>query len=63
MNLPSINVVEDPLGACFAVCSNKVLADPGDQMIFECALDELMKNVWCNHLVDVSTGEIICEWL
>jgi hypothetical protein len=41
-NLPSIDVIKDLVGTCFTMCSKEVLGEPGDQMIFECALDKLM---------------------
>ena len=32
-------------------------------MVFEDTLDDLMEDIGCNQLVDVSTRESVCEWL
>ena len=36
----------------------QVLVDPGDKMVLECALDQLMQKVWGNQFVNISTGKI-----
>lgn len=35
-----------------------VLLNPGDDVIFEGALDKLVKKVWSKKLVDVGTREV-----
>ena len=42
MDLLSVNIIEDLIGTCLAMCSDKISLDPGDEMVLECALDELM---------------------
>jgi hypothetical protein len=37
--------------------------DPVDEVILESSLDELMKYIRRDHLVDVRPRKIICEWL
>jgi len=63
VDLPSINVVEDPVGLCLTVCRNKIFINPCNKMILEYALDELMQDVWGNKLLNISMGEIICKRL
>jgi hypothetical protein len=42
MDVPFINVVKDLIGSCLTVRINKILIDPGNEMILKCALNELM---------------------
>jgi hypothetical protein len=32
-------------------------------MIFKDSFDELMQNIWSEQLMDIGTGEVVCEWL
>jgi hypothetical protein len=32
-------------------------------MVLECAFDELVKNIWGEHLVNIRTGKVIGERL
>ena len=41
----------------------QVFLDPGNQVILEGALDELVKNVWGNNTMDVGTRKVICKRL
>lgn len=39
------------------------LVDPGDEMIMEPALDQLVENVGGDELADIRVGEVVCERL
>jgi hypothetical protein len=41
----------------------QIFLNPGDQVILEGALDELMKNVWGNKTMDVGTRKVVCKRL
>jgi len=41
----------------------KVLAHPLNKVILEYPLDELVKQIWSNELVDISVGKIVSERL
>jgi hypothetical protein len=41
----------------------KVVLDPGDEVVLESSLDDLMKNVWGDQFMDIRSREVICEWL
>jgi hypothetical protein len=40
-----------------------VFIHPGYEVIFECSFDELMKKVGGHELMDVSSREVVSEWL
>jgi len=42
---------------------SKIFANPSDEVIFECAFDELMKQIRGEDFVDISTGKVKCERL
>ena len=42
VDLPSINVIKNYISVLLTICSKKIFIDPGDEMILECAFDELM---------------------
>ena len=37
----------------------EIFVNPGDKVILECSLDQLMKYIGRKQFVDISTGEII----
>ena len=45
------------------MCDVKVVLNPGDEVVFESSLNELMKKVWGNQFMDVCSWEVIREWL
>lgn len=57
-SLPIIDVFEDPVGSCLTVGLDKPLLDPLDDVVFERPFDNLMEEVWGDHFVDVSSGEM-----
>ena len=61
--IPTVDIIKNPICFCAAMDRNEVFLNPGDQVILEGALDELMKNVWGNKTMDVSTRKVICKWL
>jgi hypothetical protein len=58
-----INISPYQLSLCFAICYDKVLVNPLDKMVFEGALDNLMKNIGGKKFMDISTRKICCEEL
>ena len=61
--LPMINIIKYFFCLLFTVLNLQIIADPSHEMIFENSFDKLVKEIWCNELVNVSTREIISEWL
>jgi hypothetical protein len=41
----------------------KVLFDPCHQVVFKSSLDDLMQDVWCEKLMYIGVGEVVCKWL
>jgi hypothetical protein len=41
----------------------EIFLNPHDEMILECSLDDLMKEVWAEKFVDICTGKAGREWL
>ena len=41
----------------------KVFTDPCNEVILECAFDDLVKEVTRDELVDICMRELMCEWL
>jgi hypothetical protein len=44
-HIPSINVMDYFQCSSFTISDMNVFIHPGDQMVFECTLDKLMKQV------------------
>ena len=42
---------------------DKIFANPCNKMVFECAFDDLMKEVRCEEFVYVSSWKVGSEWL
>lgn len=57
-DLPVIDIFEYLVGFSLAMSENKVLLDPFYDVILEGTFDNLMKEVRCNHFVDVGSGEM-----
>ena len=57
-HLPAINISNDFTSMLLAMFKLQVLVDPGDKMVLERALDQLMQKVWGNQFVNISTGKI-----
>ena len=62
-NVPSVDIVKNLLSSCFAMHENQVFANPGDEVIFEGTLDDLVQEVGREKLVDVSTWKLVREGL
>lgn len=41
----------------------EILANPSHKVIFEGSFDQLMKDIRGEHLMDISAGEVVSEWL
>jgi len=59
---PPINIVEDFVGFCFAICNLEVLANPGHKVVLENTFYDLVKEIWCQHFVDICV-RIVHKWL
>ena len=47
MDEPPVNVIENFICACFAMFKNKVLPNPGNEVVLESALYNLMQQIRC----------------
>lgn len=63
VHLPAINLVQNGLGFCFPMLVFEVLTDPLNEVILEYPLDELVKQIWSDELVDVGVGKVLGKWL
>jgi len=61
--LPIINVLENLVGLSFTIGLEKPLLHPHNDMVFESPLNDLMKEVRCDHFIYISSREMHCEWL
>lgn len=60
--IPSVNVVENFL--CLTrIVAFDVLFNPRNEVVFKCPFNDLMKNIWCNQLVDIRSREIFSKGL
>jgi len=62
-DLLSIYVVQDEAHLMFSVLGYKILAYPVYKVVLECSLDQLVKQIWRDHLIDVAAWEVRSEWL
>ena len=53
-----INVSDDLTGTLLPMLKFQILINPGDEVIFECALDQLMEKVWGDKFMNVSMGNV-----
>lgn len=60
---PLIDSVEASLCHTFPVRLLQVLTHPGNKVVFESPLYQLMKEIWGNELVDVGVREVVCKGL
>jgi hypothetical protein len=44
------------------MCDKQILHNPINQMVLEW-LDQLMKDIWCDKLMDICSWEVTGEWL
>ena len=58
-----VDIIKNTIGFCFTIPNLEVFADPGHKVIFKNTFDNLVKKVRCQHPIDVSIREIICERL
>jgi hypothetical protein len=63
MSSPAIYVIHNFVRLRLPMLENQIFPNPGNQMILESPLNELMKQVGRQHLVNIGTREVICEWL
>jgi hypothetical protein len=63
LGIPAVDIIKNPICFLAAMGRYQVSLDPGDQVILEGALDELMKNVRGNKRMDVGTRKVICKRL
>lgn len=58
-----INIIHYGGGSGFSVYNGKILYNPCYEVILKGSLDDLMEEIWREHLVDVGARKIICEGL
>jgi hypothetical protein len=58
-----INVSNNAMGVSLPVLFRKILVNPHDNVIFECAFDHLMEQIRRQELMDVSSRKVVCKWL
>ena len=61
--LPSIDFIQDRVGFCFAVLTLKVFTHPLNEVILKHSLNELVKQIWSDKLIDVGVGEVVSKRL
>jgi hypothetical protein len=61
--VPAIDVVHYLLTLFLAVLRKDVVFDPFDQVILECAFDNLVEEVWRDEFMNVGPRKAVCEWL
>ena len=61
----AVNIIHYLICFCYSAVGDRtnIFFHPGNKMVLERALDELVQNVGCEKLVYVCTGKVICEWL
>jgi hypothetical protein len=62
-NKPPVNVIQYAISLSFAMVCFEVSAQPFYKVIFEGSLNDLMQKVKGQHLVDISAGKVVREWL
>jgi hypothetical protein len=63
MAAPVIYVVQNAFGLGFTMNKEKIFSHPGDEVIFECTFNNLMKKIWGNQLAYVGTRKIVSKGL
>ena len=59
----TVNIIQDVICMRFIMFNYQVVTDPGHKMVFKCAFDQLVKDIRGKYLVNISTVEVIGEWL
>ena len=62
-HLPVINVGNDFPGMLLSMLEFQIFVNPGDEVVFEHAFNQLMKKIRGDKFMDVSTGEVQGERL
>ena len=63
MCIPSIDIVQDHLACRPRVMTSYIHCHPFDEVIFKRPLNELVQDVGGDKLVNIGTGEFVCEKL
>jgi len=58
-----VNILNDFLCSSRTICNLEVFLNPLDQVVLENTLDELMENIRCEELVDISSREAVSKRL
>ena len=61
--VPMINVCYNFITVSLSMCVHKICIDPQDKVVLECPFDNLMEQIWCQKLMNVSSRKAMCEWL
>ena len=57
-HLPLINICNDLTGMLLSMLKLQILIDPGDQVVLERSLNQLMEKIWGDKFMDVSAGKV-----
>jgi len=58
-----VNILNDFLCSSCTICNLEVFLNPLNQVVLENTLDELMENIGCEELVDISSREAVSKRL
>ena len=58
-----VNVVNDFLCLGLSMGKNEVLIDPRNDVVFKITLNDLVKQVWQQEVMDICPWEMLHEWL
>jgi hypothetical protein len=58
-----VDVGNNFIGMRLTVLFHQKLVNPHDNMVLERAFDHLVEQIGCQELVDVSSREVVREWL
>ena len=62
-DLPPVDIGKDLDRFTAAVLGGHIFRDPGDEVVLERALDDLVEEVRGQKFVNVGTGKVGCKWL
>lgn len=58
-----VNIIKDGLGFSFRVFMVEILFDPGHEVIFKAAFDDLVQDIGGDDLIEIGAGKIVGEQL
>lgn len=61
--IPSIDIIRDFLCLIWRVISIEVLVNPCNEVVLECAFNDLMKDIWRDEFIYVGSRKIFSKGL